>query len=73
MHTELEVSPTGRLIDHRRLLASTLQLQDALLRKALMPAHTQGKSSTPPAMDFSSLEQRIANPCASAPYYPYGR
>lgn len=99
MHTELEVSPTGRLIDHRghllaaaheqcrslrfphdakrdedrRMLLSSLQLQDALLRKALKQELPQGQSTTPPTMDFTSLEQRIADTCGIDPHHPYGR
>ena len=99
MQTELEVSPTGRLIDNRGhllataheqcrslrfphdaksdadrlLLVSTLKLQDALLRKALTPTLPKGQSTTPPAMDFTSMEQRIADTCGIDPHHPYGR
>jgi hypothetical protein len=62
----------------RQLLATALQLQNCLLRKDLAKDLTQSlmtdlrtaPTTTLPAMDFSSLEQRIANPCAHAPYYP---
>lgn len=99
MHTQLEVTPTGRLVERRRqllnaaheqcrslrfphdasssedrrILACSLQLQDALLRKALRQDTIQGQRTTPPVLDFSSMEPRIAETCAFDPEHPYGR